>query len=216
MGVAAAMALLAGCGAGATPEPEVEEPTVAAPTPTADVEESAAPATTGELSAPGTRLAIGEAGVVHRQAGAPGDEYFGYAVLETTVTEIERGDPAVFAVFENSDELTGLVPYYVRAEHVILSVEGKPNDLMVPSITGRYDDGTEARGAVSFGGGFRDVCGVDNFDELAVGQVATTCSVALAEENGRPVTGAQWIGDDRADGDRDANPYDDNPVVWGD
>lgn len=197
-----------------TPAPAQTLEREAAPEPTP----SAAPpaADGGTLSAPGTRLAIGEPAVTHRQAGQKGDSYYGYAVLRSTVTQIERGDPAVFQKFENAADFEGLVPYYVRAEHVILSVEGSPNDVMTPLIRGRYSDGTEAGGVVSFGGGLRDVCGGDNFDELAVGEVATTCTVSLAEEGKQVVTGAQWAGDDRADGERDANPYYSNPVVWGD
>lgn len=203
-----------------TEETTTEEATEVTEEPTGDaaeettegpVEGSAAGA--AELSPPGTELAVGEPGTIHVQALEEGDEFYGYAVLETTVTEIEQGDPAVFEQFENAEEFEGLVPYYIRAEHVIQSIEGEPNANMTPVLAGVYENGTPAGVAISFGG-FGDVCSSELYPELAEGEVATTCTVALAEEGGREVAGAEWSGDDYADGYGDENAYSDEPVTW--
>lgn len=220
--VLAGALLLAGCaGEEAVPErtklpapveaaePERTEPE---PEPTEDDVEQA-PTAGGELAAPGTQVAVGQPAVVHVQALEEGEEFYGYALVETTVTEIVEGDPALFAQFENAADFEGLVPYFVHAEHRILSIEGQPNSNMIPSLRGRLADGSEAGAAISFGGALSDACPSEYFDEKVAGAVASTCIVALAQA-GTPVTGATWHGDDYADGSMSENPYYDDPVAW--
>lgn len=190
-------------------EPTTAAPTVAATTTGASIAPNQVAA---EVTPPGTQISIGEPAVTHVQALEEADEYYGYAVLETTVTDIEQGDPAMFDMFENADELEGMVPWYIHANHVILSIEGDPNANMTPRLSGLLSGGGPAGSAAAFSG-FGDVCDLDLYDQLEVGASASTCSVALAPQ-GTEVTGAAWAGDDYADGYGDENPYTENPVTW--
>lgn len=202
---------LAGCGGGSlvmapVPEPSLlvsSQPSTAASLPPEDE----------AVSPPGTTLGVGDPATVHVQALEPGDEFYGFAVVETTVTAIERGDPAVFAQLDTPEDYIGKVPFFVRAEHVIRHAEGDPNASMTPVLFPVFDSGADADAAVT-SNGFGDACGPQPFPEIATGQVATTCTVALGEEGGEAVTAVQWRGDDYADGYGKQNEYADNGISW--
>lgn len=171
--------------------------------------------TMGEVAAPGTQGAVGDTHTLHVQALEEGDEFYGYAVVGTTVTEVEEGDPAIFDRFDEEDQadLEGMTPWYVHTEHELLSIEGEPNANMIPTVSAQDASGARLGGAVSFGGGLSDVCGVEVYEEKTAGATATNCSLVFTE--GEPPAQIVWEGDaGRADGSGDENPYRDDPVVW--
>ena len=202
---------LAGCGGGSlvmapVPEPSLvvsSQPSTAAPLPPEDE----------AVSPPGTALGVGDAAMVHVQAQEPGDEFYGFAVVETTVTAIERGDPAVFAQLDTPEDYIGKVPYFVHAEHVIRHAEGDPNASMTPVLFPVLESGAVAD-AAGTSSGFGDACGPQPFPEIAAGEEATTCTVALGDEGGEAVTAVEWRGDDYADGYGKQNEYADNGISW--
>ncbi len=210
-GTVALTTCLVGCGGGSL---------VMAPAPEPSLLVSSQPSTTSSLppeddavSPPGTALGVGDAATVHVQALEPGDEFYGFAVVETTVTAIERGDPAVFAQLDTPEDYIGKVPYYVRAEHVIRHAEGDPSASMTPVLFPVFESGDDAD-AAGTSSGFGDACVPQPFPEIAAGQVATTCTVALGEEGGDAVTAVEWRGDDYADGYGQQNEYADNGISW--
>lgn len=203
-----------------TTEEPAEETTEAAETteePADDTEESSAPAagetSDGEVSPPGTAVAVGESAVTHVQSGQEGDEFYGFALLNTTVTSIEAGDPSYFEQFDNAEELEGLVPYFIIAEHEIIEFEGEPNDNMTPRLTGMLENSQDATTLVGFSG-VGEECQVDLYPERTPGNVATVCTVVAGDEGGPGVTSVEWRGDDEIDGMSSDGPYYQDPVTW--
>lgn len=165
-----------------------------------------------ELAAPGTEVPVGEAATIHVQVLEEGEEYYGYGVVSTTVTEIVEGDPAIIEQFDEDDQadLEGMTPWYVKAEHEILSFEGDPNADMTPSLEVQDAEGNRLTVGISFGGNLDDDCDLQLFDQAEPGATASTCDVVFTD--GEPPARVAWEGDDKADGDD--NPYEDAPVVW--
>jgi hypothetical protein len=172
---------------------------------------SAAMTSTAE---PGTRAVVGEALPVHVQALQEGEEHFGYAVVATTVTDVEEADPSLLDRFDEEQraELEGKTGWYIRSSHEIISIQGEPNATMIPSLWARDAAGRDLGGAVSFGGGLADVCGVEGYPEKVSGATATTCDLVFTD--GDAPAEVVWEGDDNADGAGPENPYREHPVVW--
>lgn len=234
----AGLALVAsGCGAlggdeDPMPPPETTEQTEEAPEPTdeaGDTTDTQEPSDGGgdeagtddqtgssgadtELAAPGTQVTVGEPATIHVQVLEMGEDYYGYGVVSTTVTEIVEGDPAIIDQFDEDDraDLEGMTPWYVKAEHEILSFEGDPNADMTPSLEVQDAQGSRVTVGISFGGNLDDACDLQLFDEAKPGATASTCTVVFTD--GEPPAQVAWEGDDKADGDD--NPYEDDPVVW--
>ncbi|MCT1385391.1 hypothetical protein M4D54_07090 [Brachybacterium sp. p3-SID1565] len=175
-------------------------------------DDQAGGATDTELAAPGTEVPVGEAATIHVQVLEEGEEYYGYGVVSTTVTEIVEGDPAIIEQFDEDDQadLEGMTPWYVKAEHEILSFEGDPNADMTPSLEVQDAEGNRLTVGISFGGNLDDDCDLQLFDQAEPGATASTCDVVFTD--GEPPARVAWEGDDKADGDD--NPYEDAPVVW--
>lgn len=165
-----------------------------------------------ELAAPGTEIPVGEAATIHVQVLEEGEDYYGYGVVSTTVTEIVEGDPTIIEQFDEDDQadLDGMTPWYVKAEHEIVTFEGDPNADMTPSLEPQDADGNRLTVGISFGGNLDDDCDLQLFDQAEPGATTSTCQVVFTD--GEAPARVAWEGDDKADGDD--NPYEDAPVVW--
>lgn len=174
-----------------------------------------APAAAVKIAAPGTKLKIGQAAILHKQVLESSNPRHTLGVIEATVTKIQKVDPKIFEKLKNKADFKGLTPYYIFVDYKLIAVEGntETGGTLTPVITGVLKDGSDAGVAIGFGGGLEG-CEDKFFEDNKVGDTATLCYTALAETKGAPVTGAQWEGDDYADGSGPKNKYRDNPVVW--
>lgn len=210
-------------------EPTSEEPTpdVQTSAPPQDVQTSAPPedveATTAPpvessdgVPPPGAEFQVGDAVTTHVQALEEGDEFYGFATLATTVTDVAPADPSLFESAENSADFAGLTPWYVTVEHEWLTYEGEPNANMIPNLVAFNADGGEVSPVINstFSAGIPG-CSVDIPDEKGAGEVASNCQVFAVPE-GESVSAVGWRGDDLIDGGGSAsdNPYYDDPVLW--
>ena len=170
----------------------------------------------GEVPPPGTEVAVGDTVTTHRQALEQGEEYYGFATLATTVTEVTEGDTALFEEAENAEDFVGYTPWYASAEHEWLTYEGEPNDNMIPNLVAFNSEGGEISPVINstWSAGIPG-CTVDIPDEKGVGEVATDCAV-FAVPDGETIASIGWRGDDIIDGGGSAsdNPYYDDPVLW--
>lgn len=167
-----------------------------------------------EVAPPGTELAVGESANVHVQVLDKGEEFYAFGVVETTVTEIVEGDPAIIEEFDEDDkaDLQGMTPWYVKAEHEVLTFEGDDNADLTPVLTAQDAQGNMLTIAISFGGTLDTDCDPEFFDQLAVGATASTCGIVFTD--GEPPAQVAWEGDSKVDGTGDENPYKEQPVVW--
>lgn len=203
------------------PPVETEEPDDAqetsAPAPDA-ADQTEAPAAGGaagdfETSAPGTEIAFGEPAVLHAQEREEGGEYYAFGYIESSVTEIVKGDASFFEQFDDTEEYEGLTPYFILSEHEVLYAEGDEGGTnLEPGFEGILDDGSPAQGLIVISTGIAE-CPNDYFEDFVAGATATTCNVALAPE-GQEVTGASWTGVREIDGGYDENAYLESPVIW--
>ena len=203
------------------PPAETEEPDDAqetsAPAPDA-ADQTEAPAAGGaagdfETSAPGTEIAFGEPAVLHAQEREEGEEYYAFGYIESSVTEIVKGDASFFEQFDDTEEYEGLTPYFILSEHEVLYAEGDEGGTnLQPRFEGILDDGSPAQGLIVISTGIAE-CPNDYFEDFVAGATATTCNVALAPE-GQEVTGAAWTGVREIDGGYDENAYLESPVIW--
>lgn len=152
----------------------------------------------GDLTAPGTELAVGAAATV-LYVTDDGEE----VPLEVNVTAIERGDPADLSGFDLGDD-AGKTPWYVR----LTITNPSPIDLSDENITlglEAYDDRGDQLGSLILIGDFPQ-CTNDNAPAgFADGASFETCEPYLVHPDGG-VTAAFWNELD--------TPYFDSPVVW--
>lgn len=167
-----------------------------------------------EVAPPGTEVAVGEPAVVHVQQLEEGEEYYAVGVIETTVTEIVEGDPAIIEQFDEDDraDLEGMTPWYVKAEHEVLSFEGFDKADLTPSLRTLDAQGNRLTVGISFGGNLDEDCDLQLFETVEVGATASTCDVVFTD--GEPPAQVVWEGDDKLDGSDGDNPYEEQPVVW--
>lgn len=165
-----------------------------------------------DVAAPGTQVAVGESATVHVQALEEGEEHYGYATVSTTVTEIVEGDPAIIEQFDEDDQadLEGMTPWYVHAEHEILTLDGEPDANMTPRLDPQDAGGNDLTGAVAFGGSIDEECSVEGYEAKEAGATASTCAIVFTD--GPAPAQVAWTGDDNADGYD--SPYAEDPVVW--
>lgn len=177
-----------------------EEPSTE-PTESESADTGAAP--TGDVTAPGTELAIGEGATVPFESGNDGS-----GVIEIVVDEIAEGKPADLAPLDLGDQAKGLVPYYINL--TVTGVSGSDtlqNYSVNEDVEGLLPDGSEAQ-ALSIIGSW-EPCDNESFPgDFADGTSFTTCIPYLAPEASE-VAGAQY-----APYEGDYNPVDGAPVVW--
>ncbi|WP_202619129.1 hypothetical protein [Ornithinimicrobium cavernae] len=166
-----------------------------------------------ETAAPGTELAFGEPAVLHTQEREEGEEYYAFGYVESSVTEIVKGDASFFELFEDTEEYKGMTPYFIMSEHEVLYAEGDEGGTnLEPGFEGVLDDGSPAQGLIVISTGIAE-CPNEYFEDFVTGATATTCNVALAPE-GQEVTGAVWTGVREIDGGFSENAYLEAPVSW--
>lgn len=234
----AALALtLAGCGdetpsqsqtGTVTAEPTTEEPTQEA-TSTAGPTEEATPTTeattetptqeattSGEVPAPGTAVQVGETVTLHKQAGQEGDQYYGNALVATTVTEVAPFAENIFEQAANAADFAGLTPWVVKVDFEWTTYEGQPNDNMLPRIGAVNSSGGELSPVLtsSWSVGIPG-CQLEMPDEKGVGESASNC-IVFAVPSGESIGAAVWRGDDSIDGygTSDGNEYYADPIRW--
>lgn len=171
----------------------------------------------GEIPEPGAEFEVGDTVTTHVQTfGEPGDQYFGYATLATTVTLVKEGDKVLFESADNAADLAGYTPWFVMVEHEWLTYEGEPNNNMIPRLGALNESGGELSPVINstWSAGVPD-CAIEMPAEKGVGEKATNCHV-FAVPDGEAVRAVTWTGDDYADGGGIAsdNPYWDDPVLW--
>lgn len=155
----------------------------------------------GDVTAPGTELAIGDPAVVPFSSGD------GSGVLEVKVTAIEKGSVADLKPLKLGDRAKGYVPYYIQVSVTGVSGSDSLSNYSVnESIDGLLPDGSKAQ-SISIIGDFAPCDGETIPGDFADGQTFTTCVPWLAQESSE-VNAAQYA----QDGDYDS--YDGKPVVW--
>lgn len=171
-----------------------EETDDAEATEDADEGDDAPAAFDGELTEPGSDLALGDAATVpFSYAGNDG-------VIEVTVVEIREGDPADVADVDGAD---GMTPYHVTYEVTGLeNTEGLGN--MTISLDGLTADGNGASQLINFGSGVGG-CDEESPDADWDGSTFETCDTFVSDQ---AVTQVAF-----AEGD-DYSLWDDTQVTW--
>ncbi|WP_447643140.1 hypothetical protein [Nocardioides zeae] len=161
---------------------------------TEDAGDDAPAAFDGELTEPGTDLALGDTATVpFSYAGDDG-------VIEVTVVEIREGDPADVADVDGAD---GMTPYHVTYEVTGLeNTEGLGN--MTISLDGLTADGNGASQLINFGSGVGG-CDEESPDADWDGSTFETCDTFVSDQ---AVTQVAF-----AEGD-DYSLWDDTQVTW--
>ncbi|TWG96241.1 hypothetical protein L615_004400000050 [Nocardioides sp. J9] len=155
----------------------------------------------GDVTAPGTELSIGDTAILPVTYGTNGQ-----ATLEVTVTGIEEGTSADLeaAKVKNAADYT---PFYIQMEMKILDA----NDDFGSYGPGSDFDGltgSSKAGSLIVFGDF-EPCNDDAFEyDSKVGDTATTCVPALTTK-GSVVDGVQFSG-----GTDEYDQFDGKPVVW--
>ncbi|MDQ1102981.1 hypothetical protein [Nocardioides zeae] len=148
----------------------------------------------GELTEPGSDLALGDTATV------PFDYAGNEGVIEITVVEIREGDPADVADVDGAE---GMTPYHVTYE--VTGVES-PENLggMVISLDGLTADGNDTSQLINFGNGVGG-CDEESPDTDWDGSTFETCDTFLSDQ---AVTQVAF-----AEGD-DYSLWDDTQVIW--
>ena len=174
----------------------------------AEEEPAEAPAQApGELTAPGTRLAVGDTGLVE-WVGSD-SEVFSLAVTIDGVRQGTLADLDAILSEDNKGKVQGYTPYYVDFTFV-------KGDLAQPSMafqdaSNRVDavnaDGSEIPQLTVFGD--FELCDSGYFEEsVDEGAPQKSCSIFLAP-GGQEFGAVRW-----AQFDTDYDMYDGNPVFW--
>lgn len=191
-----------------TTQPTTEEPTQAATT--------TGGSTAGEVPEPGTSVQVGETVTLHKQAGEEGEEYYGHALVATTVTEVAPFAENIFEQAANAGDFAGLTPWLVKVDFEWTTYEGQPNNNMLPRIGAVNSAGGELSPVITstWSVGIPG-CQVEMPDEKGVGEKASNC-IVFAVPNGESIGAATWRGDDYIDGygTSDGNEYYADPVRW--
>ncbi|WP_051218319.1 hypothetical protein [Nocardioides insulae] len=193
--------------AGETPTEAPSETPTEAPTETASEAPSESPAEdqaaapAGDLSEPGSSLAIGEA------ATLPVND--GKGVLEITVTGIEQGTSKDIAQFEftGDDKPSDYTPFYVQVTGKVVSgdvVDYDPAD----DVSGMIGE-EGATDLIEFGD-FKPCDGDGYEDGAKPGDLNQSCTIALAPK-GQTVDGA-FYSDSSSESKYSA--WDNNQITW--
>ncbi|ACL41012.1 hypothetical protein Achl_3051 [Pseudarthrobacter chlorophenolicus A6] len=234
LGVAAVLGLgLSACAAEAPAasetQPSTEATTAASASPSSSASASAsasaaAPAgasgTAKDLTAPGTKLGLGEKAVTHTNTGKdPADAKYTEATYTTSVTKITAGTEADLAALKDAAKFAGQTPYYVFTEHTLDSLSKPSAGISEPRLNAQLKDGTDAQKLIILGS--LDQCPTKRFettgssDNLSykVGSTMTSCQVFLAPA-GDEIVSADYADSGFSYASSSDNPYRKNPIVW--
>lgn len=177
------------------------------PTSTATEATSSAPepgALSGDVTAPGTELAIGDTAVLPLTYGTEGT-----ATVEVKVVGITEGTSADLKAAEvkNAADYT---PFYINLEMTILEVGDQGFGSYTPGSDFDGLTGSSKAGSLIIFGDFAP-CDNGGFEfDSAVGDTAPGCVPALATK-GSTVDGVQFSG---GPDDAGYDQFDGEPVVW--
>ncbi|WP_230422771.1 hypothetical protein [Prauserella cavernicola] len=149
----------------------------------------------GDITAPGTELKIGETATVPFEYGTDKS-----GTIAVTVTAIEQGEEADLAQF--GERAKGLVPYFVK--YTVENVDG--SDLAYSNLSLRAVTAEGRSTGVVITGGVEGKCESETADQdfTTAGASYETCRLQ-AGQAGVEVAGAEFSeGDD----------YSDDPIVW--
>lgn len=234
LGVAAVLGLgLTACAAEAPAasdtQPSTEATTAASASPSGSASASAsasaaAPAgasgTAKDLTAPGTKLGLGEKAVTHTNTGKDkADAKYTEATYTTSVTKITAGAEADLAALKDAAKFAGQTPYYVFTEHTLESLSKPSAGISEPRLNAQLKDGTDAQKLIIIGS--LDQCPTKRFettgssDSLSykVGSTMTSCQVFLAPA-GDEIVSADYADSGFSYASSSDNPYRKNPIVW--
>jgi hypothetical protein len=199
--VGALALLLSACGdatsgtaAPATTEATTDTGSSAAPTSKTSTTTTTAKAASGDVTAPGTELKVGERAVVPFKYGTDKN-----GTIAITVTAIDQGSNADLAAF--GEKAKGITPYYIRV--TVENVGG--TDLSYSSLSLRAV-GSDGKGTGVIISGDTKQCESETAkkDFTTAGAKYDTCVLQGARE-GAAVAGAEY---DKGDG------YDKSPITW--
>ncbi|CAM3181785.1 hypothetical protein SAXI111661_21740 [Saccharomonospora xinjiangensis] len=152
-------------------------------------------AASGETTAPGTELKVGETATVPFTYGTEKS-----GTIAITVTAIEQGDSADLAAF--GDRAKGLVPYFIKFK--VENVEG--TDLSYSSVRLRATAADGRGTGVVISGDVEGKCESETAsrDFTTAGASYESCALQASSE-GIEVVGAEFS---------DSDDYLDDPIVW--
>ncbi|MDQ2584380.1 hypothetical protein [Saccharothrix yanglingensis] len=178
---------------GATTGSAAEETTSSSAAPSPSTSAKDVPA--GDVTAPGTELAVGDRAVVPFKYGTDKT-----GTIAVTVTAIEQGANADLAKF--GDKAKGITPFYIRVS--VENVGG--TDLSYSSVSLR-GLGADGKGSGVIISGDTDKCESETAarDFTTAGAKYETCVLSAARE-GSAITGASF--------DKGGDAYVDDPIVW--
>ena len=155
----------------------------------------------GDVTAPGTTLAIGETAVLeHPVDGEDGVT----GLLEATVNSIDAGSVDDLSELDLGESAEGLVPFYLQISVAGVDESSAALDgALLTNAFGGLADGTPAQN-LNIIGSF-DVCDTDSLADWGADASQDICIIALAPE-GSEVTSVQYT-------PRDDN-YRADPVIW--
>lgn len=158
---------------------------------------------TGDVTAPGTTLAIGDTAVLAHpdDSGEEGDT----ALLAATVTEIEEVTLDDLAELEMGDRLDGLVPYYIHI--TVAGVDESSEALAGTVLSNPFTGATAGSPAQNLNviGSF-EPCDVSSLDsEWGADSTQDICVISLVSE-GSEVDSVVYA--------PSGSDYRNNPVLW--
>ncbi|WP_314214434.1 hypothetical protein [Pseudarthrobacter equi] len=176
--------------------------------------------TAKDLTAPGTKLGLGEMAVTHTNTGKDkADAKYTEATYTTSVTKITAGAEADLAALKDAAKFAGQTPYYVFTEHTLDSLSKPSAGISEPRLNAQLKDGTDAQKLIIIGS--LDQCPTKRFettgssDNLSykVGSTMTSCQVFLAPA-GDEIVSADYADSGFSYASSSDNPYRKNPIVW--
>jgi hypothetical protein len=172
------------------------------------------------LTAPGTKLALGEAATTHSNTGEKGSDKYKEATFVTKVTKITAGSEADLAELKDAAKFAGQTPYYVFYESTLTSLSAPSAGISDPRIDAQLQGGTDAQKLIVFGtladcgSGSFETEGKDDAFTYKLGSTKSSCSVFLAPA-GDAVTTASYSDTGFSYENYSDNKYRENPIVWG-
>lgn len=151
----------------------------------------------GELTAPGSQVAIGDSATVKTEDGA---------IVKVTVTEIEEGTSSQLADLKINADANTLTPFFVKISAEVVSGNADNFDPAV-EVTGLIGENQGADQLLSYAD--FEPCQNDGFDTGSQpGDTVDSCTIQIADK-GSKVDGVMY-----AVSNTEYDRYDGQPVFW--